>query len=799
VLAGLGSAVLGMPIGAPLGGYGERLIPLGGSSPADARPRRFTKSFVPSVGMHDAPRADALALDAGGERLVIVRADLPLLTENSLFDLEAAVAPDGSMRGRILLAASHSHAAWAGWQPSLVLMPGIDRPRKDLADRIVGAMATAVKDALAAMKPAKIGVGVDTAFDPGDTVTRDRRGENNDVLGPDGNTAGKNKDPIVWALRVDHDDGTPMAALVNLAIHGTLGEGSNPLVSTDVPGAIARSLTAELGYPVLHLQGAAGDITPEELQSRKACPGATRCLDMPGMEVVGARAAALVSPLVKGIETGGSAALEIVTRTFYEGRDAPVLRPDGRELRYAPADVEPDGVIFDEAGKIMSPIDEFTAPAGAGLCGDPEAGSLAALNGAAGVYSSCLDVERGAGLIFGLFEVPTTTPTPLCDTVRTTASAIRIAGTPSGDWLIATIPGEPTAPFTAYLRARSPAGPDRTLVIGYAGDHAGYILTAEDWLAGGYEPSTNIWGPLEGEVILDGILEAAQIAWTPEIEDPEAGSSRFVEWSFPDTEPVATLVTSDHGTAAINSTVWWPDTAEMASPVPSAAVARAVGAARFGWFGGDPAVDMPDVRIEREVTPGVFEPLLDARGRQASSQGGSVVLTYTPDPLEAMAPAHHIFAAVWQPVPPDPFSHQDPQRPFSLPLGRYRFHVLGAALSASGPATYELVSEPFDVTPAPLDPASTAIKGATSLEIQAALGAAPGLRALQDGPSDTEIPLLGPWSVEITFADSTKKSFMVDPSPEGGGTVALTAAEAASAVTVDVRDPSGNGGSIGVM
>jgi len=123
VLAGFGSAVLAMPIGAPLGGYGDRHPVLGGT-PADKRASRFSTGFVPSVGMHDAPRADAVAIEAGGERLVIVRADLPLSTENSLFQLEDAVAPDGSMRGRILLAVSHSHAAWAGWQPSLALMPG---------------------------------------------------------------------------------------------------------------------------------------------------------------------------------------------------------------------------------------------------------------------------------------------------------------------------------------------------------------------------------------------------------------------------------------------------------------------------------------------------------------------------------------------------------------------------------------------------------------------------------------------------------------------------------------------------
>src|SRR5262245_28300591 len=67
IRAGVGSQVLHLPIGAPLGGYGDRLPALGGSSPPDKRPKRFTTSFLPSVGMHDAPQAQAIALEAGGE------------------------------------------------------------------------------------------------------------------------------------------------------------------------------------------------------------------------------------------------------------------------------------------------------------------------------------------------------------------------------------------------------------------------------------------------------------------------------------------------------------------------------------------------------------------------------------------------------------------------------------------------------------------------------------------------------------------------------------------------------------
>lgn len=801
IRAGVASRVLPMPIGAPLGGYGNRLIPLGQSIAADARPRRFATSFVPSVGVHDAPKAEALAVEAGAERFVLLRVDTVLLNENNLYALEEAIAPDGSMRGKVLVSASHSHAAWAGWQTSLILMPGIDRPRSDLADRMIGAMAGAAKDALAALEPAKIGIAVDKAFDPMDTVSHDRRGDNNDVIGPDGNTAGKGKDPVVWVMRVDKADGSPLAAVVDLPVHGTVGDEFNPLVSTDAPGAIERALAAELGYPVLHFQGAAGDISPSGDQGRAACPDATRCLDMPRLEAIGARAAALVAPLVKGVQTGDKAAVEVVTRTFPVRRGQVVKRPDGSELSYAPAndEVTPDGVIFDEKGRAASPVDEFNTDVGAGLCGDSTKGSIAPIPGTNGLgpYSSCIDLTIGRGIIFGLFDIDDKSPLPLCDTVRATATAIRIDGIPSGPFLLVSAPGEPTAPFAAYLRSRSPAGADRTLLIGYSDDHVGYLLTAEDWLSGGYEPSINLWGPLEGEMVIDGIVDIAKTAWTPEKEDPEAGSSRFVSWQFPETTPIEPATTLDHGTvAAAPSSIWWPDTLGPVDPAPASKVPRAVGAARFVWHGGDPAIDFPVVFVEREASPGVFAPLADAHGRPASSYEGAVVLSYSPEPLEDPAPTSHLYAAVWQPAPPDPYSLSAPMRPYSLPPGNYRFRVEGTAMGMMGMTSYEVVSDPFEVTTAPLSASSTAKKAAGAIEVHAGLGPAPGLRALRQGLCDGEVPLLGPWKVTVTFGAAPPKEVMVTPDGSGSGNVPLTDAELAGAVSVEVRDPAGNGGSL---
>jgi neutral ceramidase len=798
VMVGLGSAVLPMPIGTPLGGYGDRCQPLPGSvQPADKRPLRYARAFNPSIGLADTPLAEAIAIQAGQDTVVVVRVDTVLLNENNLFALETAIAPDGSMRGHVILSASHSHSSWAAWQASLVLMPGIDMPREELATRAIGAMADAAKQALGSLAPAKIGFAVNDAFDPMDTLTHDRRYGSFSVTAPDGETGVSKKDPYVWAMRVDDMTGKPIAAIVNLPIHGIVGDENNELVTTDAPGFVERAISSSLGIPVIHLQGAAGNINPSVSDGRVACPDLTRCLDLPRLEVIGARAATLVAPLVQGITTSGQVAMEVVTQTFPVRRNSTVPRPATPPLYYTPFDPThvADGVLFNDAGWAANPIDGFNTVVGAGLCGSPTGGSLAPIPGSTmGPYNSCLDLQMGAGIVFGLFFVDPP-PLPLCDTIRATASAVRFTGLTSGDWLWVSTPGEPTAPYAAYLRASSPAGKDHTLIVGYSDDHAGYLLTTEDWLNGGYEPSINVWGPLEGEMILEGVIAAAKVAWTPEREDPEVGSSRYTGWTFPTALKVTQFTTTDHGTPEPAPTnAWWPDTSGPVVLASAAPVPRAVGAARFAWHGGDPAVDLPEVLIEQQASGGTFVPLVDAHGRQASSRWGHAPIAYVPEPLTSNEPTSHLYSVTWQPVPPDPYSETAPGAPYALPLGAYRFHIKGAALAASGQVTYDFTSAPFTVVAAPLAAASTAVANATGIAVQALLGSAPGLRALRASSSDKGVPLPGPWTVTVNFNGATAQTATVTPDAMGNGTVPLTAAQLAMVVSVDVRDPAGNGG-----
>jgi neutral ceramidase len=240
--------------------------------------------------------------------------------------------------------------------------------------------------------------------------------------------------------------------------------------------------------------------------------------------------------------------------------------------------------------------------------------------------------------------------------------------------------------------------------------------------------------------------------------------------------------------------MWWPDTADGTTPSqPAASVSRGIGAARFAWYGGDPAVDFPEVTVEVLGNQG-FAPLLDAHGHPASSYGGAVIVTYQPDPLSVPAPSHHVYGATWQAVPPDPFSLDAPSRAFSLPLTAYRLHAHGTAMTASGPVPYDVFSSAFDVVPAPLGTTSSAAKGSSGVAVVGVVHGAPGMRALAPGQSDGDVPLDGPWTVGVTMDDGTTQTATAMPDAKGNATVPVSGGGPAHAVSVDVRDAWGNGG-----
>jgi neutral ceramidase len=782
--AGAAERVLDVPVGTALGGYTNRAGFLGKAGLVDTRVVKISGVFNPSIGVTSAPRVKAVALTAGDETVVLLHMDAIFVYEGMVFDLEERLGAE--FAGKVIVAASHSHSAWAQFTAHGPLKLGSGEMRQLVYDRFLSTFEAAAREALANRRAAKLGVFHDGNFDPMDQINRDRRGDNNDL--PGGNV----KDNHFFMIRVDGTDGAPIAAIPIFGEHGTLNDGDNPLASQDATGALERVFAEQFDSKVvvMHMQSAGGDNSP-------VGHGGVDCNSRPGKSsdpcfVWGAeeghgRAAAstmMAAWTAAGANMRDSIELEMVTRSVETGPKATTFAIRDGALEYAPFDLakEPDGVIYDANGEIASPIDEFNAPVGAALC-EKDVAMFPAANipGTEGKlpYGSCLRLDAAGEILGEIFRIDfgVDEKHPVCEATRTTISALRL-----GDYVIGTMPGELTVMLASYLRSKSPVAADKTIILGYAQGHVGYMLRPEDWLKGGYEPSVTFWGPLEAEYIGERLLELLPLATTPVREDATtASATRLAVAKMTDALDIDDPA-QNAGTvpASVPSTVW-SRIGALAQAQPAATVPRIAGIATFVWVGDDPNVRTPRVVLQRETAADSGSYVNVTRKSGRTVEDSEIVLAYTPDPLQrAGAPQTHYWVAEWQAVPWVGSTVDALTDRGGLPLGRYRFHVEGKG--------WTLDSSPFEVVPGGVT--ASAMRMSNTIRTSVRWHAPKGWRLLDMGlKSNQPIPLRSQ-QVTIELRGTSGSISTTTASTDANG--AIDVLDNALATTVRVTDRFGN-------
>ena len=788
--AGAAEAVIDVPVGTALGAFTARAGFLGSAGTVDRRKPAISGGFNASIGVELAPRIKVLALGAGGETVVIVKLDLGLVYEGMLFDLEERL----DLHGKVLLTASHSHSAWAQQTGSHVFKVGLGEFRDLVYQRYLDQIETVARAALDARRPARFGVFHTTTFDPDDAITRDRRGDNDELMG------GPRKDDNLFLLRVDDAEGAPIAAVPVFGIHGTINDADNLLASSDAPGFVERLLEERIGegVVVMHLQGAGADVSPTphgEIDCAvKPGKDSDPCYQFLKAEGNGRAATAELYDAwsAAGDAMSGELALEMVTRSIEVGPWPETFSVRGGALSYAPFDLghEADREIFDSNGAVISPIDEFNAPVGASLCETEyplfPAGLMPGVDGLP-PYGSCVRLDVAAPVLADLIDLdlPIDAAHPACQSTRTTVSALRL-----GDYLLAAVPGELSVMMADAIREGSPAGAGKTIALGYAQGHIGYFMTPEDWLLGGYESSINGWGPLEAELVMERLLDLLPLAMSGEREDATAGAADRVATpsvtdDLPVDDPAPGAGTVPDG--ALPEDLWLR-VGSVPQAQPDATVPRVSGHAVFVWIGEDPLVATPVVTLEHESAPDIFEPVTRRSGRAV--RDGDLLLVYTPIPLrrEGNQPQTHYWSVEWQAVGwigllADVAGIDGVRR---APLGRYRFHVEGAG--------YQLDSEPFEVVPAALR--VSAARDGQDIRVGVSLHAPKGYRLLDMiAPSNQPVPLRGV-EVEVTLEQGAGPDIVASGTTDADGVVVVDAgADAGDVVSAGVTDDVGNAGS----
>ena len=227
------------PVGTPMSGYPDVRKDLPGAPDAM---KGYVGRLGVSAGVHDPLLACAIAIDAGGERAVLVGLDTLVVTRAFTASVRSALASDGLPPERVLIGATHTHAGpdlfawWEGEQPIAV-------------ERTVERTVAAARRALERLEPAELSWGEAQLAH----VSVNRRDEHDGAL-----------DASVGVLRVvSQRTGDTLGLVVGFGCHPVTLDYANLLFSADYIAPLRSALAAVYpGATVVFLNGAAGNVNP---------------------------------------------------------------------------------------------------------------------------------------------------------------------------------------------------------------------------------------------------------------------------------------------------------------------------------------------------------------------------------------------------------------------------------------------------------------------------------------------------------------------------------------------------------
>jgi hypothetical protein len=516
----------------------------------------FAKMFPATNRIHGHPELKAVVLSRGPDwEVIMLRGDLIGVYQQ----IRRAIALEVERRlGRpvdhaLVFAGTHTHSG-----PGRIVAGGgafdiiADSFFPEYYERLVDNAATVIMDAYADLAPARLGhTKVESSLGHDDRRCEDGRDHTNDAL------------PVVAVEREGRID----AVLFSYAVHGTVIGREDYTLSQDVSGAIEQHVEEGFDHPVtvMFLNSWAGDMSPAtpdvELQPGAAQPDGYEKINKVG-RVVADDVHAALSHLV--------------------WEDEPEIFSEVHRVEINREAIGYEGV-------------EFPYEWGALFCGGM------------GDNSDCDPSTIVDGLDHNCFEFVEDDGLPQ----QTEISAGRL-----GEIAFVTLPGEPLTTLAEELIGRLTAEEtvSEVMLIGYAQDHTGYIMLEDDWWQGGYEASATMWGPRQGEHLIDSAEEAFT---RTVIEGPHLGRAKWEPLPL-EPFPVPEYVPYE------------PDPAEDVGAVVSDATSlvSVEDVVTFTVQGSDSWQGAPIATLLRENG----EPVVTQNGAAVTSDGYAFWVGYTPVP-----------------------------------------------------------------------------------------------------------------------------------------------------------------------
>ena len=305
----------------------------------------------------------------------------------------------------------------------------------------------AVVTAYERLEPARVGFACGNL--PG--MTRNRQ-QNNDLV-----------DPQVGVLKVQKKDSREyIATLANFTGHPVILGGDNLLLSSEFPGQACTTVEENLGGVAIYTQGACGDITIHR--------------SGPPFEEVLRVGRVLGAEIIK------------VAEQIVPVDDAPLFS------EFLPVDVEPRDVpTLEEA---QANVDARTAAYEAAQSDGTPKYILDNLKREVNAAGTTMAVARGVANNAALLDYGT----------HTSTQVLRI-----GDMIAVAIPGEMFVEYQLEIKQRIRQDTGKSaIVIGYANDYIGYIITPRANETGGYEKAISRVAPSAGRTLTEAAIRIVQ-------------------------------------------------------------------------------------------------------------------------------------------------------------------------------------------------------------------------------------------------------------------------------------------------
>lgn len=215
-----------------------------------------------STGVHDHIFHRIVALDDGITRFFLVSSDICEISP-ALYDSVAAMLFTRYKINPVnfLWTVTHTHSAPELGSPGLDAVFLGERYQHAIDSNytalVVQKLIEGILEARKKLAPASLGVG--WGFSQANINRRaiDIDGKASLGLNPDGAV-----DRRIGLLRIDKEDGKPLALIANYPMHGTVLGERNLQISGDAPGIVSEYVEQQIGAPVLFINGAAGDLAP---------------------------------------------------------------------------------------------------------------------------------------------------------------------------------------------------------------------------------------------------------------------------------------------------------------------------------------------------------------------------------------------------------------------------------------------------------------------------------------------------------------------------------------------------------